>query len=114
MFRFAQHDGEEKNRRTRDASGDLSILSLWRWRSLRFFLSALAGFHFRFRRGHRVRDGHFLANLKISRDFGVGVAIDFPTLLFRALFDHDHRIGNLENRPGHLVSLRTRGKSCAT
>jgi hypothetical protein len=58
-----------------------------------------------------VSDCHFVADLKLTGDFGVRVTIDFPTIL--PLLNCNHRVGHLKDRPGHLVSLRARGKSCA-
>ena len=66
------------------------ILSLWRWRSLRFFLSALARFHFDVGRGHCVGDMNFIANFDVTCDFGVRVAVNLPTVF--PLLHHDHRI----------------------
>src|SRR5438477_2022796 len=65
-------------------------LSLRRWRSLRFFLSSLARFHFDVARGHCVGDMDFIANFDVTRDFGVRVAINLPTVF--PLLHHDHRI----------------------
>ena len=46
-FASAQHDnGKIKSPDALGASGDLSCFSLWRWRGFRFFLAALARFHF--------------------------------------------------------------------
>src|SRR5205823_13424076 len=56
-------------------------------------------------------DRHFFADLKVTAYLRVRIPIDFPTVL--SLLNRNHRIGDLEDRPGHLVGLRSRGKSCA-
>src|SRR5262249_15906886 len=93
-------------------SGDLSYSQLWRRRRLGcFFLRTFACFHFNLGGQHRICDGHLFADLQVSCDFCVGVTIDFPTVL--PFLDGDHRVCHFQHRPGHLVSLRARGESCA-
>lgn len=87
-------------------------LLLWRRSGAgAFFLSSLASLYFDVGCRHRVGHSHFFPDLQVSRDFGTGVTIDFPTVL--PFLDRNHRIGYLEHWPGYLVSLSARGKSCA-
>src|SRR5262249_29631531 len=86
-------------------SGDLVILSLWRWRGLRLFLSALARFHFYLRGGHGVGDMNFVANFDVTRDLGVRIASDLPTVF--SLLDRDHRIIHFQDWPCDLVCFRS-------
>src|SRR5215469_10414941 len=92
----------------------LGVLDLWCRRTGRtgsFFLFSLAWLHFHFCRRHRVSDCHFLADFEIARDLGIGITIDFPAVF--PFLDCNHRVGDLEDRPGNLISLPAGGEGYA-
>ena len=58
--------------------------------------------------GHGVMDRDFVALLDLASCFRAGTAGDLPTVL--ALLNRDHRIGDVEDRPGDLIILRIRAE----